>query len=222
MALISPSILSADFMNLKEEVEATERAGADMLHVDIMDGHFVPNITIGFFVVEQIKKVTSLPLDVHLMIESPDRYVDDFISAGADILTVHFEAAGHLHRTINRIKELGAKPGVSINPATPVSFLESIMADVDLIVLMSVNPGFGGQRFIPSSLQKLKALREMSGTSAALIEVDGGVTPDNAATVVAAGADILVMGSAFYKPRDYVNTVNKIKAIPGGRNRFGN
>lgn len=218
MALISPSILSADFMNLKSEIEATERAGADMLHIDIMDGHFVPNITIGFFVVEQIKKITSLPLDVHLMIENPDRYVDDFISAGADMLAVHFEAARHLNRTVNRIKERGVKAGVSINPATPVTLLESIMGDVDLMVLMSVNPGFGGQSFIPSSLRKIEALREMLRQTKALIEVDGGVTRDNAADVVAAGADILVMGSAFYKPRDYANTVNKIKAIAGGRN----
>ncbi|MBF0566626.1 MAG: ribulose-phosphate 3-epimerase [Nitrospirae bacterium] len=222
MALISPSILSADFMNLKEEIEATERAGADMLHVDVMDGLFVPNITIGFFVVEQIKKITALPLDVHLMIDSPDRYVRDFISAGANVLTIHYEADRHLHRTINWIKELGARAGVSINPATPVSTLANIIGDVDLLVLMSVNPGFGGQHFIPSSIDKLKSLREMSRGTNALIEIDGGINVNNAPLVVEAGADILVMGSAFYKPRDYVNTVKKIKAIAGGRNGFAN
>ena len=219
MIKIAPSILSADFARLAEEIKAAEKAGAHMLHVDVMDGHFVPNITIGPFVVESIKKVTRLPLDVHLMISEPDRYITDFIRAGADILTVHFEACIHLHRTVQWIKEGGAKAGVSINPATSVRNLEDILRDTDLVLLMSVNPGFGGQQFIPNTYRKLKLLKKMLGEagSSALIEVDGGVKPDNAKDVADAGADILVMGSAFFNSGNYSATMERLNELLGNR-----
>jgi len=213
MAKIAPSILSANFLKLGEEIKAAEEAGADIIHIDIMDGHFVPNITIGPFIVESIRKITSLPLDVHLMIENPDAYLRDFIKAGADYITVHLEASVHLHRTIQWIKEGGVKAGVSLNPATPVWSLEFILSDINLALLMSVNPGFGGQEFIPQVIEKISALKKLieeKGLST-LVEVDGGINLDNAKGVVSAGADILVMGSAFFNTKDYKETIRKLK-----------
>jgi ribulose-phosphate 3-epimerase len=215
MAMIAPSILSADFLRLEEEIRATEEAGADMLHIDIMDGHFVPNITIGPFIVESIRNVTSLPLDVHLMIENPDTYLRDFIKAGADFLTVHYEASVHLHRTIQRIKEHKVKAGVSLNPATPIWSLGDILPDIDMVLLMSVNPGFGGQNFIPQAIEKINMLKNIvreKGLST-LIEVDGGVKLGNALDVIHAGADILVMGSAFYHSQDYGSFIKQFRKI---------
>jgi ribulose-phosphate 3-epimerase len=213
MIKIAPSILSADFMHLGADIEAAEKAGADVLHIDVMDGRFVPNLTIGPFVVKQIKKHTKLPLDVHLMIDEPGRSIDDYIQAGADYLSVHYEAEKHLHRVINHIKDAGVKAAVSINPSTPIWVLESILSDIDMALIMSVNPGFGGQKFIKSSIEKVGLLRKMiaeRGLSIA-IEVDGGVTPQNAAELVAAGADILVMGSAFFGSKDYAETVRTVR-----------
>lgn len=210
---IAPSLLSANFLRLEDELRRTEEAGADMLHIDIMDGHFVPNITIGPFVVEFIRKATKLPLDVHLMIEEPDRYIRDFISAGADFLTVHYEAIRHLHRTINWIRDSGAKPGVSINPATAVWNLDHILEDVEMVLVMSVNPGFGGQSFIPRCLDKIRILKEMIEEKGlnTLIEVDGGIKLENARTVAEAGADILVMGSGFYNSKDYTVLMRELR-----------
>ncbi len=218
MTLIAPSILSADFMRLGEEIKAAESAGADMLHIDIMDGHFVPNITIGPFVVEAIRKTTKLPLDVHLMIEEPDRYIADFIKAGADYLTVHTEASVHLHRTVHWIKDSGVKAGVSLNPATPVWSLDHILQDLDLVLLMSVNPGFGGQGFIPQVFEKIRMVRRMLSERglSVLIEVDGGVKHDNAREVADAGADILVMGSAFFNSENYGELTMKLRKVLGG------
>lgn len=213
MVKIAPSILSANFLKLGEEIKAAEEAGADMIHIDIMDGHFVPNITIGPFIVESIRKITSLPLDVHLMIEEPDTYLKDFIKAGADYITVHIEASVHLHRTIQWIKEGGVKAGVSLNPATPVWGLENILPDINIALLMSVNPGFGGQEFIPQVVEKIKALKkfiEEKGLQTH-IEVDGGINLDNAKSVASAGADILVMGSAFFNSKDYKEIMEKVK-----------
>jgi ribulose-phosphate 3-epimerase len=218
MVKIAPSLLSADFMRLAEDIGAAEAAGADMFHIDIMDGHFVPNITIGPFIVEAIRKTTTLPLDVHLMIEEPDRYLKDFIRAGANFLTVHIETAVHLHRTICWIKESGVKAGVSLNPATPVWSLDSILHDIDLVLLMSVNPGFGGQEFIPQVIDKIRVLRGIITQRglAVLIEVDGGIKYENARSVADAGADILVMGSSFFNSMDYQKTVNDVRDRLGG------
>lgn len=218
MVKIAPSILSADFLRLGEEIKAAEEAGVDMLHLDIMDGHFVPNITIGPFVVEAIRKITKLPLDVHLMIEDPDRYIKDFIKAGADFLTIHLEASVHLHRTIHWIKESGVKAGVSLNPATPVWSLDNILHDIDLVLAMSVNPGFGGQEFIPHVLEKIKTLKSMIRERGlqTLIEVDGGIKYDNAREVALAGADILVMGSGFFNAKDYRDLVKALRKILNG------
>lgn len=217
MIKIAPSILSADFSRLGEEVKAAEQAGADMIHVDVMDGRFVPNITIGGLVVKSLRKVTGLPLDVHLMIEEPDRYLDDFIKAGADILTVHCEACRHLHRTIQQIKDGGVRAGVSLNPATPLWNLENILHDVDMVLLMSVNPGFGGQDFIPATVEKIRLLKKMIAEAAlsVSIEVDGGIKPANAKIVAAAGADILVMGSAFFNSENYMVTMKRLNEILG-------
>jgi len=215
MTKIAPSILSANFLNLGEEIKSAEAAGADLLHIDIMDGHFVPNITIGPSIVESIRKITSLPLDVHLMIEEPDKYLSDFIKAGADYLTVHYEASIHLHRTVHRIKESGIKAGVSLNPATPVWSLEHILPDIDLALLMSVNPGFGGQEFISRTLDKIRTLKRLlieKGLST-LIEVDGGVKLDNAIDIISAGADILVMGSAFFNSKDYGTIIKQFRQL---------
>jgi len=219
MIRISPSILSANFVRLEEEIKAAENAGVHMLHIDVMDGHFVPNITIGYSVVEAIRKITRLPLDVHLMIENPDKFVKEFADAGADFLTVHCEASVHLHRSVQFIKQHKMKAGVSINPATPVCQLENILTDVDLVLLMSVNPGFGGQDFIPFTLEKIKAVKKMITAAgvAPLIEVDGGVKIENAKKVADAGADILVMGSAFFKSDNYSKTMETLNEILGNR-----
>jgi ribulose-phosphate 3-epimerase len=198
--LVAPSILSADFGRLAEEVEAVTGAGADWIHIDVMDGHFVPNITMGPAVTGAVRAATSLPLDVHLMIEAPDRYLDAFAAAGAAILTVHLEACPHLHRTLQRIRELGVGTGVAINPATPVEALSEIVPELDLLLIMSVNPGFGGQSFIRDSLDKVRRARALldSRGSSARLQVDGGVDAHNAAALVSAGADVLVAGSAIY------------------------
>jgi len=219
MIKIAPSILSANFLTLGEEIKAAEASGADMLHIDIMDGHFVPNITIGPFIVESIRKITSLPLDVHLMIEEPDKYLGDFIKAGADYLTVHYEAAIHLHRTVHCIKESGIKAGVSLNPATPVWSLENILPDIDIALLMSVNPGFGGQEFIPQTLDKIRILRKNINEKgfSTLIEVDGGIKLDNTLETISAGADIIVMGSAFFNSKDYGTIIKKFREIVENR-----
>ena len=197
---IAPSILSCDFSRLAEEIEAAEAGGADWIHVDVMDGHFVPNITIGPVVTQCARRVTDLPLDVHLMIEDPDRYLEAFASAGADILTVHQEACRHLHRTVERIRQLGVRPGVAVNPATPLEIVREVLPNVDLLLVMSVDPGFGGQSYIPSSSDKLRRARAMLDEigSKAELQVDGGVDAGNAAAIVAAGASVLVAGSAVY------------------------
>jgi ribulose-phosphate 3-epimerase len=213
MIKIAPSILSADFSRLGEEILAVDRAGADYIHVDVMDGHFVPNITIGPLVVAALRKVTSKPLDVHLMIENPDLYILEFARAGADIITIHQEAVPHLHRTIQLIKSLGKKAGVSLNPATPIETLDVILDDLDLVLVMSVNPGFGGQAFIPSALDKIHALRQRISQRglATELEVDGGVKIDNIRSIVAAGADVLVAGSAVFNTTDYAATITALR-----------
>lgn len=218
MIKIAPSILSADFTQLGKEIREAESAGADMLHVDIMDGHFVPNITIGPFIVETIRNITRLPLDVHLMIENPDSYINDFINAGADMLTVHIEATLHLHRTVHHIKKKGLKAGVSLNPATPASSLEQMLHDIDLVLIMSVNPGFGGQAFIPQALTKIRSLKESVKrlNLPVLIEVDGGVKFENAKEIADAGADILVMGSAFFGSKDYGELISRLRKMLNG------
>jgi ribulose-phosphate 3-epimerase len=213
--MMAPSILSADFTRLGEEIRAVENAGADIIHIDVMDGHFVPNITIGPLVVASVRKITELPLDVHLMIEDADRYIDDFAKAGADWITVHVEACPHLHRTVSRIKELGKKAGAVLNPATPLGTLDEILADVDLVMLMSVNPGFGGQSFIRSSLNKIKTLKNMiedRGLEVG-IEVDGGVSPATIKDVAGAGANIFVAGSAVFGQQDYAKEIMEMKDI---------
>ena len=200
MALLAPSILSADFSNLKADIEAVESAGAHVLHIDVMDGRFVPNITVGPCVVESIKKVTKLPLDVHLMIVEPERYVDDFAKAGADWISFHWEAAVHHHRVVERIKELGLKAGIALNPSTPVNFLEEILPFLDFVLIMTVNPGFGGQRMIGKALEKVRKLKDViRGKKLNVkVEVDGGVKVDNVRTVVDFGVDIVVAGSAMF------------------------
>ena len=209
MIKISPSVLSADFTRLAEELRALEEGGADYLHVDVMDGRFVPNITIGPFVVEALKRATRLPLDVHLMIVEPERYVEAFARAGSDVITVHAEASTHLHRTVQTIRECGARPGVSINPATPVSAIEEIIDDVDLVLVMSVNPGFSGQSFIPSALRKIKAIRGLMDARGldVELEVDGGIKVSNIGEAASAGADVFVSGSGILGSDDYAATM---------------
>ena len=215
--LIAPSILSADFARLGEEVAAVASAGADFIHVDVMDGHFVPNLTIGPLVVKAIRPVTDLPFDVHLMISPVDAYIDDFAQAGANILTVHPEAGPHLHRTVQRIKAAGLKAGAALNPATPVSAIESIIDELDLVLVMSVNPGFGGQKFISSQLKKIEAIRALidkTGRSIHL-EVDGGVDPKTAPLAIDAGADVLVAGSAVFRGGQESYAANIAALRPG-------
>jgi ribulose-phosphate 3-epimerase len=218
-ARIAPSILSADFARLADGIAAVERGGADLLHLDVMDGHFVPNFTIGPPVVRSVRKVTSLPLDVHLMIADPDRYVEVFAEAGANMISVHVEAAVHLHRTVHTIKRLGCQAGVVLNPATPVSSLDEIAADVDYVLVMSVNPGFGGQTFIPRSESKVTAVRALldrSGNRAAPVEIDGGVDAGNAARLVAAGVGILVAGAAIFAQPDPEQAVRTLRTAALG------
>jgi ribulose-phosphate 3-epimerase len=218
---IAPSILSADFARLADEVARVETGGADLLHVDVMDGHFVPNLTVGPPIIASLRKVTKLPLDVHLMITNADACIRDFADAGADYLTVHVEACRHLHRTVQAIKERGLKAGVSLNPATPLSSVEEILPDVDLLLIMSVNPGCGGQSFIPASLSKIERARAMieRAGSRALLEVDGGVKVENAAQIVTAGADILVSGSAIFSGKDYGATIKAMRQASAALSR---
>lgn len=215
MKLIAPSILSADFARLGDEVKAVAAAGADWIHADIMDGHFVPNITFGPMVVKAVKQITQLPIDVHLMIEDPDRYVPDFVSAGADWISVHVETCVHLNRSIQQIKELGAKAGAVLNPATPIDSLEWTLEDLDYVLIMSVNPGFGGQAFIPNSLQRIKRLRKMIDERGlkTLIEIDGGVNKKTIAEISAAGVDVFVAGSAIFNSSDYSETIAAFKRL---------
>ncbi len=213
---IAPSILSADFACLGEQIALVDKAGADVIHVDVMDGHFVPNITIGPLIVSAIRPVTDLPLDVHLMIENPDRYIEAFAGAGADYITVHVEACPHLHRSLQAIRELGVKAGVALNPHTPVSAVAEVLDVLDLILIMSVNPGFGGQKFIPRALHKLKATRELltaAGMGHIEVEVDGGVKSGNIREIAEAGAEILVAGSAIFKAPDPAEAIREMKSL---------
>ena len=212
--LVAPSILSADFAKLGEDIVSVERAGADWIHVDVMDGHFVPNISFGMPVIKKARPVTKLPFDVHLMIENPDKYIADFAAAGADIITVHQEACPHLHRTVQMIKKLGLKAGVALNPATPEDTLRYILPDIDMILLMSVNPGFGGQSYIPQVTDKIRATRRMcvnAGFPDIHIEVDGGVDTVTCSDVTGAGADVLVAGSAVYGAADRKEVIRILK-----------
>ncbi len=214
---IAPSILSADFANLGRDIAAAEAGGADLIHVDVMDGHFVPNLTIGPPVIRAVKRVATVPLDVHLMVENPDPYLEAYVEAGASMVSVHVEVLRHLHRTIAAIKELGAQAGVVLNPATPVAALKDVAADVDYVLVMSVNPGFGGQSFIPHSLEKLREVRALlaSAGSAAFVEVDGGVDVGNVRAVVEAGASVIVAGSAIFGTPDAAAAVRALRAAAG-------
>jgi ribulose-phosphate 3-epimerase len=213
MVKIAPSILSADFARLGDEIKDVEIGGADYIHVDVVDGHFVPNITIGPLIVEAIRPITKLPLDVHLMIENPDQYIEAFAKAGADYITVHVEACKHLHRTIHFIKSFGVKAGVVLNPATPVETIQHILSDVDMVLLMSVNPGFGGQAFIPEVTQKIKTLRRMIDEKGLQveIEIDGGVNEETGKLCIEAGATVLVAGSAIYNQKDRAKAIAALK-----------
>lgn len=217
--LLAPSILSSDFGALADEVRRVDEAGADWIHIDVMDGHFVPNITLGPEITRAVARITDRPLDVHLMIEAPERYLGAFADAGAAFLTVHWETCPHLHRTLQQIRELGVSPGLALNPATPVEMIRDVAAELDLLVIMSVNPGFGGQSFIPRSLERIRrarALLDETGSGARL-EVDGGVGPDNAGAVVAAGADVLVAGSAVFRhPEGPVRGMEALRAAARG------
>ncbi|MBI3358535.1 MAG: ribulose-phosphate 3-epimerase [Nitrospirae bacterium] len=212
---ISPSILSADFARLREEIKAVEAAGADFIHIDVMDGRFVPNLTVGPLIVEAARSVTILPLDVHLMIVEPDDLIPEFIKAGASIVTVHIEACPHLHRTVQRIKQLGAKAGVSLNPATPIVIVEEILGEIDLLLMMSVNPGFGGQTFIPKTLDKIRMARKMikARNLDTYLEVDGGIKAGNAKQVIDAGANVLVAGSAIFTSDDYAKAIAQLRGL---------
>jgi len=212
MIEIAPSILSADFRRLGEQIAVVEQAGASIIHVDVMDGHFAPNLTVGPFIVEWVRKATKLPIDAHLMIESPDNFIGAFASAGANMISVHPEATYHLDRTLNHIRQAGCLAGVVLNPATPLAMIEEVIAEVDYVLLMSVNPGFSGQKFIPSSLDKLRRLRDLIRMkfSPARIEIDGGVGLGNVAEVVAAGAEILVAGSAVFGAEDPAEALKEL------------
>ena len=209
---IAPSILSADFGRLAAEIDAIAKAGADYVHVDVMDGHFVPNLTIGPVVIEAVRRATTLPLDVHLMIEDAERWVAEYAKAGADLIGVHAEACPHLHRTVAQVRELGKKPVVVLNPHTPLEAIRWVLADVAMVLVMSVNPGFGGQSFIPSQVEKIRRIRQMIGSRPVELEVDGGITPDTARQVVDAGANVLVAGSAVFKGGDYKKTIGALRA----------
>ena len=213
MKVIAPSILSADFSRLGNEIKAVEAAGADWIHADVMDGHFVPNITIGPLIVEAVRRVTSLPIDVHLMIENPDNYIPAFAAAGASLISVQVESSIHLNRSVQLIRECGARPGVVLNPSTPIQALEWIIEDVDFVLIMSVNPGFGGQAFIKNSLDKVRALRQLIQRKnlKTLIEIDGGVNEKTIADIAAAGVDAFVAGSAIFGSRDYQATINAFR-----------
>lgn len=215
MKIIAPSILSADFSRLGEEIAAVEAAGADWIHIDVMDGHFVPNITIGPAVVKSLRRLTRLPFDVHLMIRNPQRYLEAFADAGSDVITVHVEAADHLHRTVTRIRELKVKAGVSVNPATPLALIDAILGDIDLLLVMTVNPGFGGQQFIGSMLPKIRQARQLidEKAPAVILEVDGGVTTTNMPSILAAGADALVAGAAVFGSGNYAETIGMMKSM---------
>ncbi|MBE7171754.1 MAG: ribulose-phosphate 3-epimerase [Williamsia sp.] len=219
MPLVAPSLLASNFLRLQEECTMLNESEADWFHLDVMDGRFVPNISYGLPVIEQLRPTTRKLFDVHLMIEEPERYAEAFKKAGADSLTIHYEACRHLHRNIQQIKELGMLAGVALNPHTPVALLNDIIADIDMVLIMSVNPGFGGQKFIPHSLNKIRTLRgriEERGLSVR-IEVDGGITVENAAAIVEAGADVLVAGSTVFKSPDPKETIRQLKHIPGLR-----
>src|SRR6266545_4022925 len=218
---IAPSILSADFGRLGDEVRAAEAAGADWIHVDVMDGRFVPNITIGPLVVEAVRKVTKLPIDAHLMIVEPERYVEAFAKAGADLVSVHAEASPHLHRTLQAIRAAGARPAVALNPSTPLSALDYVIGDCEMVLVMTVNPGFGGQRYIDACTRKIRDLRALADrTNPALeIEVDGGVKPDTAATAAGAGANVLVAGTAVFGQKDYRQAISAIRASAAAAQR---
>jgi len=218
MIQIAPSILSADFSRLKEEILAVELAGANLIHIDVMDGCFVPNITVGPPVIASLRKITHLPFDVHLMIQSPERYIDAFTQAGSDIITVHGEATSHLHRVIIQIKEAGKKAGVSLNPATPLITVEPILPYVDLLLVMTVNPGFGGQKFIEGLLPKVRKAKKLIEETAphVLLEVDGGINPINVISLVEAGADIIVAGQAIFGSANYAQTIQQMKATVKG------
>ncbi|HET6369836.1 MAG TPA: ribulose-phosphate 3-epimerase [Nitrospiria bacterium] len=219
---IAPSILSADFSRLAEEIRSVERAGADLIHVDIMDGHFVPNLTIGPIVVEAIRRVTRLSLDVHLMVERPDALIEEFIKAGANSLTVHVEASPHLHRTIQLIKHMGALAGAALNPATSLATVEEVLEEIDLLLVMSVNPGFGGQDFIPKVLEKIRTARRMIDARGltTLLEVDGGIKTSNAKILSEAGVNIFVAGSAIFESQDYAKTITEMKRAVGCGDRI--
>jgi ribulose-phosphate 3-epimerase len=210
-ALLAPSILSADFSRLGEEVKTVEEAGADWIHVDVMDGHFVPNLTIGPMVVEALKPLTGLPLDCHLMVSNPENWIKPFADAGAHTITVHAEATVHLDRLLHQIREAGCKAGVSINPATPLEMIDEVLDIIDLVLVMSVNPGFGGQKFIQGSVSKIKRLAELRGNRNYLIEVDGGVKADNIAILYAAGADVFVAGSAIFSSGDRKKAITELR-----------
>lgn len=212
---LSPSVLSADFGNLERDIQMLNNSKADWIHVDVMDGLFVPNISFGFPVLKSVKKSAKIPLDVHLMIVDPDRYLDQFIDMGASVLTVHYEACTHLHRTISEIKKLGAKAGVALNPHTPVSVLENLLDDIDLVLIMSVNPGFGAQKYIPNTINKIKQFKKMISSKGhnILIEVDGGVNLDNASSLIEAGADVLVAGNAVFATKNPIETIDKFKSL---------
>ena len=213
MRKIAPSILSADFTKLGEEIKAVETAGADYIHIDVMDGHFVPNITVGPMIVKAARKITDLPLDVHLMIENPERYIDDFVEAGSDVITVHVETATHLHRLLGVVRDAGIKAGAALNPATPLSSIQHVLHTMDMVVLMTVNPGFGGQSFIPAVLPKIEELKRIKDEKGMEIdiEVDGGINVENIAQVARAGANVFVAGNAVFGSSNYAETIALMK-----------